>query len=245
MAQRITADGGPSGRMPPMKSSAADRAAKTLRREIMALPEGAHLGLEGALAARLGVSRPTFRQTARMLVQEQLLVVRRGVGGGYYTSRPRADAVGQLASTFMALSHAEPLDLLCTLHALYRGAVPAAVENDNAQLRAELAEAIQRLRESIGKPIRDGLIAGSQMNAVVRRMASNPVAELFAQVVYRFGSTESMLKVFRGREDRLTLVRDQLIMLGEAILARDVALALDVSGQSASLVEQWTRAAAA
>ena len=228
-----------------MTGSAADRVAKALRREIMALPEGTHLGLEGALAARLGVSRPTFRQTARMLVQEQLLVVRRGVGGGYYTSRPHADSVGQLASMFMALSSSEPLDLLCTLHALYRGSYPAAVQNDNAELRAELAEAIQRLRESIGKPIRDGLIAGSQLNAVVRRMASNPVAELFTQVIYRFGCTEAVLKVFRRREDRLTMVRDQLITMGEAVLAGDVAVAMEASGQAAALVEQWVGAAAA
>ena len=227
--------------MKPQHPSAADRAAKILRSEIFALPEGSHLGLEGDLAARLGVSRPTFRQTARMLLQEQLLVVRRGVGGGYFTARPDAAVLNQLASAFLALSRADPFDLHAALQGLFREVARAAAQNDSVALRAELAEALETLRETSEASIPAGLAAATEVTTLFLQMAENAVISLFARVIYTFGGSQSITNLYRKRPDRLAISRESYLALGEAILAGDVALAMALAEKGAAYIEQWMR----
>jgi len=50
--------------------SAAHRAAHALREDILAREDGELLGSEDELMERLGVSRPTLRQAARLLEHE-------------------------------------------------------------------------------------------------------------------------------------------------------------------------------
>ena len=51
--------------------TAVQRTADALREEILQAGDGARLGSEDDLLTRLSVSRPTLRQTARLLEQEQ------------------------------------------------------------------------------------------------------------------------------------------------------------------------------
>ncbi len=63
-------------------------------------PEGL-LGFEDELLERLGVSRPTLRQAAALVAQEQLLTVKRGGGGGYFARIPSASAVAHMAAIYL------------------------------------------------------------------------------------------------------------------------------------------------
>ncbi len=73
-----------------------------LREEILARHEpDAFLGSEEELQIRLGVSRPTLRQAARVLEHENLLTVRRGARGGLFTREPSPDAVSHVASVYL------------------------------------------------------------------------------------------------------------------------------------------------
>lgn len=65
-----------------------------LRDEILQRDDGEWLGWEDDLVERLGVSRPTLRQAARLLEAEELLVVKRGTNGGLFARRPTTDTVG-------------------------------------------------------------------------------------------------------------------------------------------------------
>lgn len=82
--------------------SAAHETADVLREEI--LSNGADerfLGSEEEVLEMLGVSRPTLRQALRMLEHEQLITVRRGVGGGLFSRKPGEQGVTQTASVFL------------------------------------------------------------------------------------------------------------------------------------------------
>jgi len=53
------------------RRSAGERAAQQLRQEILECGEGTLLGSEDELMKQFGISRPTLRQTARLLEHEQ------------------------------------------------------------------------------------------------------------------------------------------------------------------------------
>jgi GntR family transcriptional repressor for pyruvate dehydrogenase complex len=67
------------------------------------------LGSEVQLIAALGVSRPTFRQAARLLEHERLLKIKRGIKGGFFAQPPSAEAVSRLAAIFL---NSQGIDLI-------------------------------------------------------------------------------------------------------------------------------------
>src|SRR5215475_11381751 len=94
--------------------SAPRETADILREEILSRASESEewlLGSEDDMIRTLGVSRPTLRQAARMLEQEELLVVRRGIGGGLFGRRPTAEAVSHIASVYLRAQGAAYDDL--------------------------------------------------------------------------------------------------------------------------------------
>jgi len=95
--------------------SAPHETASVLREEILS-HEGDEaewlLGSEDEVLGQLGVSRPTLRQASRILEQEQLLSVRRGIRGGLYGRRPTAQAVSRIAAVFLRAQNTTYEDLI-------------------------------------------------------------------------------------------------------------------------------------
>jgi GntR family transcriptional regulator, transcriptional repressor for pyruvate dehydrogenase complex len=91
--------------------SAVSATAEVLRSEILLRDDGDWLGSEDELLGRLGVSRPTLRQAARLLEAEELLVVRRGLNGGLFSRRPTSDAVARMASVYLRSEGTTVVDL--------------------------------------------------------------------------------------------------------------------------------------
>lgn len=84
----------------PPPQSAATKVADLLRQRIVEVPgNGTFLGNENDLLAQFGISRPTFRQSVRMLELEQVLEVRRGPDGGYYARKPSMSVIGRIAAS--------------------------------------------------------------------------------------------------------------------------------------------------
>src|SRR3546814_15584090 len=89
-------------------TSAARQAADALGEEILGYEgdeEEWPLGSEEQLMEALGIGRPTLRQAARLLEQQQLLVVRRGVRGGLFGRRPTDEGVTANARVFLRAQH--------------------------------------------------------------------------------------------------------------------------------------------
>jgi GntR family transcriptional repressor for pyruvate dehydrogenase complex len=85
-------------------------AASGLRTLVHATKPGELLGSEEALTAKLGVSRTTIRQVARLLESEGLLRVRRGINGGYFASQPDLQTIETTVSAYLDMVDANVED---------------------------------------------------------------------------------------------------------------------------------------
>lgn len=88
-----------------------DIATDQLRAMIRNTEEGQLLGGEEQLLAKLGVSRATLRQAARLLEREGMLKVRRGINGGYVAMRPTVMSISRTVSTYLELIETEREDV--------------------------------------------------------------------------------------------------------------------------------------
>lgn len=111
------------------------RVAEQLRKEVLAVPAGTFLGSEAELVRRFDVSRPTFRQAAKLLEQEMILVVKAGIGGGYFSRQPDSAAVAHMVNLFLQSRHATVDHVMAIFDALYvlaAGAAAAGGEDKGA-----------------------------------------------------------------------------------------------------------------
>jgi GntR family transcriptional regulator, transcriptional repressor for pyruvate dehydrogenase complex len=91
--------------------TAIESAAARLRAISLAAGDGALLGSEEALVAKLGASRSTVRQVARLLEREGLLRVRRGINGGYFAARPDLQTIEEAVSAYLTAIAVAPEDV--------------------------------------------------------------------------------------------------------------------------------------
>lgn len=136
-------------------TSVAREVVATLREEILALHEdGAFLGSEDDIQRRFGVSRSTVRQAARMLEHENLLTVRRGVRGGFFSRVPSADAVSHVASVYLRSRRTTPRDLQAANALVVPEIARLASLNPSLSARASLADFVrtEEHRSLIGTP---------------------------------------------------------------------------------------------
>jgi DNA-binding FadR family transcriptional regulator len=125
--------------------SAIDAAASRLREMAQACESGDFLGSEESLVERLGVSRATVRQVARLLEREGLLKVRRGINGGYFAARPDLGTVEAAVSAYLDTLDMDAEDVTVVASILWVEALRKA-----ASLRTEAARAMAaRFRERL------------------------------------------------------------------------------------------------
>ena len=114
------------------------RTAHELARLSMDAEDGAFLGGEDELLGKLGVSRPTLRQAAKIVENDRLISVRRGIRGGVYAARPDAqDAIRTLAR-YLRLRGATLADILVVSRQVSEEAVALACGCMDTALRDRL-----------------------------------------------------------------------------------------------------------
>src|ERR1700730_631966 len=73
----------------------------TLRQIIFEHPPESLLGRESELCLKLGCNQGMLRQVARQLEAQGLLFIKRGASCGYFASRPKENAVLDLAALYL------------------------------------------------------------------------------------------------------------------------------------------------
>lgn len=219
----------------------ARRIARQLHEQILALSEGAFLGSEDDLLAVLGVSRPTLRQAARILESEQLLAVKRGIGGGYYGRRPDAVTVARSAAVYLRLQGTTLADLLLASRSAGAMLAQLAAGSKDETAQANLKRSIEHMM-SLRVPecgVADFVRAEVFLFEAICLLARNAPLELFMTTLYEFGLRESGSKVFEIDPVRIKLFRDARVEIGKAILAGDGEVAALMSVRASKLFSSW------
>lgn len=135
--QRLTNKSECSDSGTPGGDSLVKRAADTLREDILrAVPTGRlFLGSELELMSRLGVSRPTFRQAARLLQHEQLLLIKRGVSGGFFARTPSEQVITRMASVLLSTKGTTLRQVNDACGPLITEALASIARNDDPDVR--------------------------------------------------------------------------------------------------------------
>jgi GntR family transcriptional repressor for pyruvate dehydrogenase complex len=118
-----------------------------LRALAFATAEGALIGGEAELIARLGVSRATIRQAARMMEAEGLLTVRRGPSGGYFSARPSTATLEGVFGSYLAALSLDIEETFIVGFALWSEVVRHAALMRSPEVKATTHRFRQRLSE--------------------------------------------------------------------------------------------------
>jgi DNA-binding FadR family transcriptional regulator len=225
--------------------SAPRETADILREEILSRAtedEEWLLGSEDDMIRTLGVSRPTLRQAARMLEQEELLVVRRGIGGGLFGRRPTAEAVSHTASVYLRSQGATYRDLIGTQAILGTECARLAAANPDREERESLlgfydAHLPEAERASVATL--DFVRATVAFQCVIADLALSPALRLFVHVLMDLSEGSAPIaRVYSDPErQRQTLERHQAI--ARAIADGDQRLAASRMQHHMELILNW------
>jgi len=125
--------------------STIDATSARLREIALASDESEFLGSEEALVERLGASRATVRQAARLLEREGLLRVRRGLNGGYFAARPNLNTVELAVSAYLDTLDMDAEDVTVIASVLWVEAMRKAASVRNAAASAMAEKMRQRV----------------------------------------------------------------------------------------------------
>lgn len=206
--------------------SAVSRAEQAFRRLILTKEDGAFLGSEEQLLVTLGVSRPTFRQVAKLLQRDHLLDIRRGVGGGFYGRRPSIEAVGRAASVYLHAQRTTLRNAMHTVAHLSREMLHQAAACQQPDLRLELSEMLAEdsSREFAAYDM-DAYVADEMAFVeTLLRMGSNPVNRLLTSILYQFAAP-TVARMIMNDAERIRSCVASRVRCAEAVLERDGELA--------------------
>lgn len=222
----------------------AARIVKALREEILARGEGAFLGSEEELLSRYRVSRPTFRQTARVLENEQLLTVKRGIGGGYYARRPSMISVGHAAATYLRSRNTSLSDLLEASSSASRAIARLAAQSRSEAGREALRQQYERMRllDPATVTVNEFNVEDRELAARLGALSGNPPLELFVATLYQVGVDDSRHWMFEGRSERLAEYLQRRLQLCEAVLSRDPEVAEVLQDRTSRQMIAWLQA---
>jgi GntR family transcriptional regulator, transcriptional repressor for pyruvate dehydrogenase complex len=186
--------------------SAPRETADILREEILSHSNDGQewlLGSEDDMIKMLGVSRPTLRQAARMLEQEQLLVVRRGIGGGLFGRRPTAEAVSHTASVYLRSQGATYRDLIGTQLLLGTECARLAALNPDREARDHLRDFYkERVRDRDHVSAQDFVHHTVDFQRRVADLAGSPALRLFVDVLMDLSQGSAPIQRIYGDHDK-------------------------------------------
>jgi DNA-binding FadR family transcriptional regulator len=229
-----------------VKPNAVRTVANALRKLAVTKADGELMGSEEELAVRFNVSRPTLRNAAAILVQEQLLKVRRGVRGGYFACHPSATAVQHIAAIYLQAHGTTPEEVIRSVPTIFVELVRlAALNKSDTKRRAELRKWLDKemLPEKTQESdLYDDFVRSErEFAALLEDLANNDVLRLFFSIIDDFcvQLRPPGLANFRHGLDRIAILRKARQELARAILERDEELAVLIAKRFSAQVTAW------
>jgi len=221
-------------------SSAVRLTAQRIRADLLALGDGKLLGSEEEMVARYGVSRPTLRQAASILTQEQLVTIRRGVGGGYFSRVPGTRGVAHSAAVYL-LAHSTTMEEIIQAVAPIKAELARlACRSTDANLRAALIAYAEDEPPEMEHVYRTFLRSERHFSKILGSMSQNKVLSLFLNILYDFvAQIPPELDVYRRHNDRVRAYWRARSGMVRAILDNDEEVAAIFAKRCAMMVASW------
>lgn len=223
--------------------SAVDKTILLLRADAERMGDGALIGSEEELLSRYGVSRPTLRQAAALVAQEQLLRVRRGVSGGYFATRPTAGAVSHMAAIYLRTHGTSVEQILHAVELVRTDMVRSAAEASDSLLKAELRDFLEEDEAAQGRgdyPPRRFARTEREYYDLLGGLSGNNALHLFTQIlldlVGMLFPVDSALLWTTDRVNQAVRRRSRII---RAILAGDAEAAISEADGGMGQARIW------
>lgn len=229
--------------MPVPSQSVVDRAADALRDMSLDHQDGDFLGSEDDMIGRLNVSRATLRQAASRVAQENLVSVRRGVGGGYFASRPSSMSVTRMAALYLRAFDADFTEITHGIRPLRAEIAVLASRNREPEKLARLEEFAVRDENApleMEHGYRAFLKSEREFLQLIGSMAGSTVLNLLMAIMHDFAAQASRSEdVLIARPERVQAYRKQRARLARAIIDGDEELTQLASRRCSDLVDDW------
>jgi DNA-binding FadR family transcriptional regulator len=212
------------------------RTARELARISLGSDEGSFIGAEDDMLSRLGVSRPTLRQAAKIVENDRLLSVRRGIKGGFYASRPEAADAIRTLSRYLRMKGGTLGDILVVSRLVAEEAAARACASPDPDLRVRLEAFVLRIDEH-DTPAAI-IKAEAELVQVVSEMSGNPAIELVMAIGFSFGMEEQEVELYRDEAHR-EVARGLQRQLCKAILDRDAEIARVIMRRRSGTIQEW------
>lgn len=224
--------------------SLVQQTTEALRRAVLGAPRpGVFLGSEEALIEALGVSRPTFRQAAKVLRHENLLTIKRGMGGGFFSRSPSIDAVSRMAAIFLNAQDTSMRHIYDVVAPLQTEAARLVALNPDIGVRGRLLEFIEKHREH-----EQASGVAPQSSAHLRRMmeferllvdlAGNPAIALVMNVMLDLVRDARRVNAMQTAE-RIAAYDQYQTRLAQAVLEGDPAMAALICQRHLQEIRRW------
>ena len=226
----------------PGRASAVRRVARALRAEVLKCDDGQLIGSEEDLVERYKVSRPTLRQAVALIAEEQLLTVKRGVGGGYFARSPDARAVVHMTAVYLHSHDAKIEEIVRSVEPIRVELARLAVRDRDQKSLRLLEEFLERekSRESAGLTYRAFLRGEREFGEILGIMSRNKVLALFLEILYDLASRiDREEDLYLNKPERVTEYRNKRNRLAEAVLEGDEEMAVFSAKRCAANATEW------
>lgn len=201
------------------------------------LDAGASVGTEAELLSQYDVSRPTLRESLRILESQGVLSLRPGPKGGIMVSKPGTDILAHGLSVYLRMHDIPFADVLKARSAI-EPALAAEAARDGEEADFDRMQAsIDRMKE-LNDPA-EFAAENRQFHSIVARAARNRVMEIFWATISIVANAEEQGIQYTAANQKQVITAHQAIL--DACRARDGARASEVMEQHVLDLEQMVR----
>ena len=169
-------------RAPNLHRSKAEHVAQQLLERIIGakLKPGASFATEAELLTQFNVSRPTLRESLKLLESQGVLERRPGPGGGIIVGKPSADLLAHGLSVFLRLHEVPFVKVLKAREAIEPALAYEAAVNGSEEDFGELEASIVRMKALNAQSDQQAFIEENRVfHGVIARASGNKVLEVF------------------------------------------------------------------
>lgn len=221
-------------------SSLVLRTVAELRRMVLdAKRPGTFLGSEKDLLDRIGVSRPTLRQAAKLLMHENLLIIRRGVGGGFFSQAPSGEAVSRAAAFYLNMRHTTLRQIRDAMAPLQTEAARLLALHVDAEVRGRLRQFVARFDDpAVPEAERHPLRRTLAFELLLGQLCGNPAIWLAIKVM-RDLVRDARYGHFQMTQERAIAFEQFQRRLADAVADGDAEVSMLICRRHMAEVSQW------